>query len=62
MTTQTKVEDFKELFDLIIYYSENRDRPVDKGFNFFEHVEFHCNNLGLDYEEFKKTFDLKQLF
>ncbi|WP_226037835.1 hypothetical protein [Aquibacillus saliphilus] len=62
MGATNKVKAFKELFELVIFYSENRDLPVDPDFNFFKEVEFYCNQLDLNYEEFKETFELKDFF
>ena len=53
-----KVKVISELYELINYYRENRDQPVNGDFNFFEKVENCCNLLDLDFEEFKKEFKL----
>ncbi|UOQ48934.1 hypothetical protein MUN88_01985 [Gracilibacillus caseinilyticus] len=58
----TNVQAFQELYDLITFYAENRDRPVDENFDFFEQVEKYCKQLDLDVDEFKETFNLKPLF
>ncbi|MHA6258958.1 hypothetical protein ACXYMX_03480 [Sporosarcina sp. CAU 1771] len=55
-----KVKAFSELYDLMVFYSENRDQPVAKGFDFFKNVELQCDLLGLDFEEFKKEFNLNK--
>ncbi|SDJ53076.1 hypothetical protein [Salimicrobium halophilum] len=60
MAQLTNVQAFKELFSLIDYYSENRDQPADPDFDFFEHVKNYCDQLDLDYEEFKQVFGLQQ--
>lgn len=52
-----KVKAFKELHGLLIYYSENRDQPVEQGFDFFKEVKTLCEQLDLDYETFKKEFN-----
>ncbi|WP_077623329.1 hypothetical protein [Sediminibacillus massiliensis] len=61
MEQLTRVQAFQELFNLVVYYSENRDQPVDPDFDFFENVKYYCEQLDLDYEEFKSTFELEQL-
>ena len=58
MDKMIKVKAFSELYGLLIFYSENRDQPVEEGFNFFKEVEVLCKKLDLDYEEFKKEFNL----
>lgn len=56
MNSKDKIIAFKELHGLLIFYSENRDQPVDENFNFFEEVEALCNKLDLDYATFKEVF------
>ncbi|MFB4167366.1 hypothetical protein [Virgibacillus sp. JSM 102003] len=53
-----KVEAFSELHNLLIYYSEYRDQPVEEGFDFFKEVKTYCEILEIDFEEFKKEFEL----
>lgn len=60
MNELTKVQAFEELFQLIIFYSEHRDLPVDEDFDFFEEVKKYCKILDLDYKAFKDTFHLKE--
>jgi len=55
-----KVKIFAELYELITYYYEFRDQPVDKNFNYFEKVEKCCTLLDLDFNELKKEFKLKE--
>lgn len=62
MTESKKVKAFKELHSLILFYAENRDMPVDPNFDFFGDIKFYCDQLDLDFDEFTKTFGLKQLF
>lgn len=52
-----KVAAFKELHGLLIYYAENRDQPVEQGFDFFQEVETLCEKLDLDFQTFKRVFD-----
>ncbi|MBM4763189.1 hypothetical protein [Bacillus sp. B15-48] len=54
-----KVKAFAQLYELVNYYYENRDRPVNEDFNFFEKIETYCNILELDIEEFKKEFKIE---
>lgn len=56
MNKQDKVKAFKELHGLLIFYSENRDQPVEAGFDFFKEVETLCQQLDLDFETFKNEF------
>lgn len=56
MNSKDKIIAFKELHGLLIFYSENRDQPVDENFNFFEDAEALCNKLDLDYATFKEVF------
>jgi len=58
MDKKENVKIFAELYDLILFYYENRDQPVDKNFDFFEEIEILCKKLNLDFEEFKKHFNL----
>lgn len=55
-----KVKIFSELYELINYYYEYRDQPVDQHFNYFNKVEKCCHLLDLDYKEFLKEFKLKE--
>lgn len=60
MAEMTKVKAFSGLYDLMVFYSENRDQPVGKDFDFFKDVKNLCEKLELDYEEFKKEFNLNE--
>lgn len=53
-----KVKKVAELFELVQYYYEYRDQPVNENMNFFAEVEDCCQVLGLDFEEFKREFKL----
>ncbi len=53
-----KTKAFSKLYDLLIYYSENRDQPIDNNFNFMEEVEKLCDILDLDVEMIKEEFKL----
>jgi len=56
MNKVDKVHAFKELHSLLIFYSENRDQPVDEDFDFFGSVEKLCKELDLDFDTFKEVF------
>ena len=62
MTEQEKrVAYFNELVDLIELYSFKRDLPVDEETaDFFEKLKLNCERLDLDYEAFKKSFNIKE--
>jgi len=53
-----RVKAFKKLYSLLIFYSENRDQPVEEGFNFLEEVKDLCHTLDLDYKTFIKEMHL----
>lgn len=53
-----KEEAFVKLFDLLIFYSEERDQPVGENFDFFSEVNNCCDILSLDVEVVKKEFNL----
>lgn len=57
MDKKEKVKAFKELHGLLLFYAENRDQPVEQGFDFFKEVEDLCKKLDLDYETFKQEFN-----
>lgn len=54
-----KTSAFIELYQLLIYYSENRDRPAPEGFNFVSELNTYCEALELDRKEIEKHFNLK---
>lgn len=56
-----KVKAFKELHGLLQFYAENRDQPVEQGFDFFKEVEILCEKLDLDFETFKNEFNFGSL-
>lgn len=58
MEKDPKIEAFTKLHELILFYSEYRDRPVEKDFDFFAEVKACCEVLDLDYGELKKEFQL----
>ncbi|WP_174727374.1 hypothetical protein [Mesobacillus harenae] len=58
MDKSSKVKAVSELFELVLYYYDNRDQPVNENFDFFTKVENCCIKLDLDFEEFKKEFNL----
>ncbi|WP_180994439.1 hypothetical protein [Bacillus sp. Marseille-P3661] len=57
-----KVKAFQELVKMLNYFWENRDRPAEEDFNFFQEVKTYCEQLDLDYEEFKRVYNLTELF
>ncbi|MGM8366233.1 hypothetical protein ACLIBG_12255 [Virgibacillus sp. W0181] len=61
MNKQERVKAFAELYELLTFYYENRDQPVERGFDFFGEVETLCQKLDLDFEELKKEFNLTNL-
>lgn len=58
MTNKERVTAFSELYDLLAFYYENRDQPVESNFNFYEKVENLCVKLNMDFDYFKETFKL----
>ncbi|MEQ6390638.1 hypothetical protein RZN22_15175 [Bacillaceae bacterium S4-13-58] len=57
-----RVDTFHELFELILYFYEYRDRPVEDGYDFFGEVKKCCEKLDLDFNEVVEKFELKQPF
>lgn len=53
-----KTQAFVKLYQLLEFYFENRDRPVDEGFNFSEELKKYCDVLEIDRNELVKTFKL----
>jgi len=49
MNKKEKLDSFVKLYHLINFYYENRDRPVDREFDFFEEVKSNCDTLGFIY-------------
>lgn len=58
MTNKERVTTFSELYDLLTFFYENRDQPVDSDFDFYQEVEKLCIKLEMDFEFFKETFKL----
>jgi hypothetical protein len=54
-----KVKILAELFELVQYYYEYRDQPMNEDGNFLSKVEDCCNALDVDFTEFKKEFKLE---
>ena len=52
MNKKVKLDSFIKLYHLINFYYENRDRPADKEFDFFEEVKTNCEILEIDYDLF----------
>jgi hypothetical protein len=55
-----KVKVFAELYELVNYYYENRDLPVDGDFDFSKKAEECCKILDLDFNEFLNEFNFKK--
>jgi hypothetical protein len=53
-----KMKAFVELYKLINFYYENRDRPINDDFEFYKELEKYCTILGFDSIEFIKEFKL----
>ncbi|MFS0689375.1 hypothetical protein AB1K89_09040 [Sporosarcina sp. 179-K 8C2 HS] len=53
-----KEKAFIDLYQLLIFYSENRDLPVPEDFNFFDEIKKKCAILELDFETISKEFNL----
>lgn len=51
---------FKDLYKLLIFYYENREQPVQEGFDFFAEVKLLCNHLNLDYQTFIEEMQLNK--
>lgn len=58
MNSVEKVKALSELYHLVNFYYEHRDHPVESGFDFFENIQVICDDLGVDFSEFKKEFKL----
>lgn len=50
-----------ELYDLLDFFYENRDLPVDSDFDFYTQVKEKCDVLEVDYDTVVKEFNLKSL-
>ncbi|YCI78861.1 hypothetical protein M1D47_09930 [Bacillus sp. R1-10] len=61
MKKSEKIKAFSELYNLINFYYENRDKP-NTDFDFFNEVQNYCNILELDFSEFKEEFKLNQKY
>lgn len=53
-----KEEAFERLFELLVFYSEERDQPVEKDFDFFREIKHCCEILELDVDVIKDSFKL----
>lgn len=54
-----KEEALVELYNLIDFYYENRDLPVEKDFDFFGKIEECCEILEVDNATIIKNFKLQ---
>ncbi|EOR21510.1 hypothetical protein KGR20_23620 [Cytobacillus oceanisediminis] len=61
MNKKEKLDSFVKLYHLINFYYENRDRPVDREFDFFEEVKSNCDTLEIDYDSFIQELRLQRL-
>ncbi|MBN2982511.1 MULTISPECIES: hypothetical protein [Cohnella] len=56
MEKNEKVKVLFNLFELVNFYYESRDKP--SGVNFFEELDQYCKLLDIDFDEFKKQFGI----
>ncbi|CAM5392487.1 hypothetical protein NSS71_16800 [Niallia sp. FSL W8-0951] len=61
MNKKEKLDSFIKLYHLINFYYENRDRPADGEFDFFEEVKANCETLEIDYDAFIQELRLQRL-
>lgn len=54
----SKEQALVKLFELISFYYENRDRPIENGFNFHEEVKSCCQVLEVDKQIIIEKFNL----
>lgn len=59
MNSSEKVQILFDMFQLVNFYYEERDRPSDR--NIFEELEQHCQVLGVDAQEFMTKFGLSKV-
>jgi len=50
-----------ELYDLLDFFYENRDLPVNADFDFYKQVKKKCEILDVDYDTVIKEFKLKSI-
>ena len=62
MENNSKMKAFVELYHLINFYYENRDRPINADFDFYDEVNKYCTTLELDFTEFIKEFKIDTKF
>lgn len=60
MNKVERVKVFSELYQLITYYYEYRDMPVEGDFDFFAEVRKNCELLDLDYDTFLQEFKMNK--
>jgi len=58
MNKVEKVKILSELYELIDYYYDYRDQPVEPDFHFYDKVEKCCAQLELDFEEVLNEFKI----
>lgn len=58
MNKVEKVKQLAELFDLVQYYYEYRDQPLEESGDFQMKLKNCCTALQIDLDEFKKEFKL----
>jgi hypothetical protein len=58
MENTTKAKVLFDLFELVNFYYEERDKPSN--INLFESLENCCNLLEVDFIEFRKQFGIKK--
>lgn len=58
MAKTENVRAFRELYELILFYSEQRDQPAPEGFDFFAELRRCCAELNIDADDLIEEFDL----
>lgn len=58
MENTAKAKVLFDLFELVNFYYEERDKPSN--INLFESLENCCNLLEVDFIEFRKQFGIKK--
>lgn len=58
MNQVEKVKKLGELFELVQFYYEHRDRPLEGNEDFHAKLEQCCQELEIDLQEFRKEFKL----
>lgn len=59
MNKAEKVKVLYDLFELVNFYYEERDKPSE--LNIFAELEKYCDILEIDFQEFKKQFGMSKV-